>query len=304
MLRNPVRGGGVEVASNLGRDLMKKILVALLLALALPAPAAAKELSKLDVCGPSGCNSTSDRALLRRIGEGSDGSVPADPPALAPFYTLVYHVRAGRGESFNGRKKVVFRTSFVPGAHLVRGTDEAGYVVWTTASQVFTNAVARLTRGLRPFPTPRITRVSVRGTFVTDPASYERLITITSENTDFVEAYDWAPVDYRSTRSSPWRGVLLEFSAKKHALLRNNRWIHLDSALSKQVQLGTPLTATGGNGFPWRWVGIASTAALVAAGIGVALIRRFRPWEPNPSRPDAAPVRGEAGPRGPASPSR
>src|SRR2546430_17455099 len=80
MLGNPVRGGGVEVASNLGRDLMKKILVALLLALALPAPAAAKDLSKLDVCGPSGCNSTSDRALLRRIGEGAGGSVTAEPP--------------------------------------------------------------------------------------------------------------------------------------------------------------------------------------------------------------------------------
>src|SRR6266511_5097499 len=84
---------------------MKKILVVLLLALALPAPAAAKELSKLDVCGPSGCNSTSDRALLGRIGVGSDGSIPADPPALAPYYTLVYHVRAGRGESFNGDRK-------------------------------------------------------------------------------------------------------------------------------------------------------------------------------------------------------
>ncbi|HEX9380343.1 MAG TPA: hypothetical protein VF891_02510 [Gaiellaceae bacterium] len=259
---------------------MKKILVALLLALALPAPAAAKELSKLDVCGSSGCNSTSDRALLRRIGVGSDGSVPADPPGLAPFYTLVYHVRPGRGESFNGRKEIVFRTSFVPGAHLVRGTDENGYVVWTTASQVFTNAMARLTRGLEPFRTPRITRVSVGGTFVTDPASYERLITITSENTDYVEAYDWTPVDYRSTQSSPWTGVLLQFSAKKHALLRNNRWIHLDASLSKQVQLGTALTTTGGSGFPWRWIGIAAAALLASAGLGVALIRRFRPWEP------------------------
>ncbi len=254
----------------------------LLLALALPAPAAAKELSKLDVCGPSGCNSTSDRALLGRIGVGSDGSIPADPPALAPYYTLVYHVRAGRGESFNGRKEFVFRTSYVPGAHLVRGIDESGYVVWTTASQVFTNAIARLTRGLRPFSAPRITRVSVGGTVVSDPASYERLITITSENTDYVEAYDWKPVDYRSTRSSPWSGVSLQFSAKKHALLRNNRWIHLDSSLSKQVQLGTALTATGDGGFPWRWVGVAAAAALAIAGVGVFLVRRFRPWEPKP----------------------
>ncbi len=261
---------------------MKKILVVLLLALALPAPAAAKELSKLDVCGPSGCNSTSDRALLGRIGVGSDGSIPADPPALAPYYTLVYHVRAGRGESFNGRKEFVFRTSYVPGAHLVRGIDESGYVVWTTASQVFTNAIARLTRGLRPFSAPRITRVSVGGTVVSDPASYERLITITSENTDYVEAYDWKPVDYRSTRSSPWSGVSLQFSAKKHALLRNNRWIHLDSSLSKQVQLGTALTATGDGGFPWRWVGVAAAAALAIAGVGVFLVRRFRLWEPKP----------------------
>ena len=259
---------------------MKKILVVLLLALALPAPAAAKELSKLDVCGPSRCNSTSDRPLLQRIGVGSDGSVPADPPGLAPYYTLVYRVRPGPGESFNGRKEIVFRTSFVPLAHLVRGTDESGYVTWTTASQVFTNAMTKLTRGLRPFPTPRITRVSVGGTFVTDPASYERLITITSENTDFVEAYDWTPVDYRSTRSSPWSGVLLQFSAKKHALLRNNRWIHLDSSLSKQVQLGTALTDTDSNGFPWRWVGIAAAGALAIAGLGVFLVRRFRPWEP------------------------
>lgn len=257
---------------------MRRMLAVLLLALLLPAPAAAKELSKLDVCGASGCRSTKDLALLRDILRSSDGSGSASVPGLEPFYKLVYHVRAGRGESFNGRKEFVFSTYFVPSTGVVRTTDERGAVLWSTASPVFADALAKLAQGVKPFATPRITRVTVGGKPVAKPASYERLITVTSENTDYVFADDWAHVKYRTARPSPWNGILLDFSAKEQAIQRNNRWIHLDSALATEARLGAPLTGGGGDRFPWQWIGIGA-AAFLAAGAGL-LVWRFRFWEP------------------------
>jgi hypothetical protein len=258
---------------------MRKLFLALLVALALPAPAAAKELSKLDVCGPSRCKSLTGGALLRRFGRGSDGPAPTVAMPVAPYYKLRYHVRAGRGESFDGRKEMTFVTYFIPAAGLVRGTDERGYAVWNQATPEVTAAIAKLPKGLKPYPSPRLTRVSVGGTHVSKPATYARLITITSENTDYVvAATDWLPLRYHTATPSPWDGVLMEFSAKEHALYRNRRWIDLDSSLARQVRIGAALTDTGGSGFPWGWIGLGAAVGLVAAGAAVAVVRR--PWQP------------------------
>ena len=87
---------------------MKKILLCAIAALALPAPAAAKEIQSLSVCGAAGCARVDDAtahdsiALLQRGGALDEGDVSA-PVAAAPYYRLVFTIGEGNGKSFQVR---------------------------------------------------------------------------------------------------------------------------------------------------------------------------------------------------------
>jgi hypothetical protein len=248
------------------------------LTLALPAVASAKEISKLEVCGAGDCNSTSDRALLAHIGEGSDGGTPGSTPALQPFYKLTYTVSAGPGERFNnGRTSETFSTYYVPGARETRGFDERGNASWLPASQVFVSALRRLTRGLEAFAAPRITAVTLDGRPVADPASYARLLTIRGSDAGFVDAVDWQAVEFRSKQPSPWttETIPMLFSPETGVLARDGGYVKLPGDVAAAVRDYEAVPAAGGgSGFPaWAYGFIAVAWAGIAAAI-VLLLRR------------------------------
>src|SRR5947207_9553003 len=66
-------------------------------ALVLPASAAAKELTKVTICGQGGCHSTEDRSRLATL---PVGGMPTDPPKAAAFYRVTVHIRGDRPGSF------------------------------------------------------------------------------------------------------------------------------------------------------------------------------------------------------------
>ena len=104
-------------------------LIALAAALALPGAAAAKEISKVVVCGASGC------ANVPRGDDGfaafMDGGLPADPPARAAgWYSIRYTVSAGEGEDMESFE---FRNAYVPAANRLRSTDEHDKFAWYEA---------------------------------------------------------------------------------------------------------------------------------------------------------------------------
>jgi hypothetical protein len=70
---------------------------AVLAALVLPASAAAKEITKVTICGQGGCHSTDDADRLAAL---PVGGTPTDPPRAAPFYRVTVHMRENRAMSF------------------------------------------------------------------------------------------------------------------------------------------------------------------------------------------------------------
>jgi hypothetical protein len=113
-------------------------LAAALAALPLPASAAAKEITKVTICGQGGCHSTDDRTQLATL---PVGGTPSDPPRAAPFYRVTVHMRSDRPRSF--------RMYFVPRAGLLR--ESAVHGSWTRPSRAQAAALASLARGLTPF---------------------------------------------------------------------------------------------------------------------------------------------------------
>jgi hypothetical protein len=141
----------------------RTLVVAVALALAFPATAAAKEIAAVKVCGASGCRDLS-KAVVDRIGEGSNGETFAPAPPLQPFYRLVYTVKAAPGETFgDGKTESTYTSWYVPGAHVTQSVDEAGYIVWYPVTREFADALAKLTAHLRPNAAPKLTSVRVDG---------------------------------------------------------------------------------------------------------------------------------------------
>jgi hypothetical protein len=209
---------------------MRKLLVlAAVLALALPAAAPAKLQGALRICGASGC-----RIIDRHVGHeawdalgaltGGSATGPARP---GPFYELTLVPLDSRGQpqpSFPfarfyyapRSKRVRTNPAFAPGDGTWRTVDTPPPVV------------AAAVRRLRPFPAPVIARVEVNGRVADDPQSYLRLFRIPESkrpiadpagpypaahgtaDTDAIVRYwnrierHWLPVNLWSRRPSPW----------------------------------------------------------------------------------------------------
>ena len=264
---------------------MKRALfIALATALLSPATAAAKEVSALRVCGSSGCAQLTDKALLARIGEGSDGATRAPAPQLQPYYRLAYTVSAAPGENFDGGKtQSTFTSWYVPGAHVTQSVDEAGYIVWYPVTRPFADALAKLTANLRPYGAPKLSSVRVDGREVRRPQSYARLL-VRGDATDPVAATDWRSVVFYSTRPSPWTrgGILMDVSPSKHALHRGGLYVKLPGRVTSAAAAARPLPGSGGS-FPWSY--LALVLALAAAVAVALVVTRAKPSRPRP-RPE------------------
>jgi hypothetical protein len=126
------------------------ILIAIAGALALAPAAAAKEVSKVEVCGTSGCTSIPRDDL----GAFMDGGLPADPPAhAARWYTIRYTISPGKGEDM---KPFKFRNAYVPGANLLRERGEGSKFGWSEPSAAFVRAVRPAIREVTAFPAARL----------------------------------------------------------------------------------------------------------------------------------------------------
>ena len=126
-------------------------IATVLVALALPAEALAKEPVKATVCGADGCATSEDKDAILPLVEG--GPPAATPPtAGAPAYRvrLTIAVDAGRG---GGRRETdTFATWMVPTLGLIRGSEGT----WMTLPAATLAALRRVAGDIRPFPAARL----------------------------------------------------------------------------------------------------------------------------------------------------
>jgi hypothetical protein len=128
------------------------ILLAIAGAVALPSAGQAKQVSKVEICGASGCATLPrDRAHLDAF---MNGGVPADPPPrAAAWYSIRYTISPGDGEDI---KPFTFRNAYVPGANRLRERDEGGAFAWFEPSRAFVREVRAVMRRVTAYPASRL----------------------------------------------------------------------------------------------------------------------------------------------------
>jgi hypothetical protein len=242
-------------------------------ALALAAPATAKEPTKAEVCGPAGCIAVTDKDTLRTFPSG-DESLAAQPAPQA-FHTVRYTVTEGEGGPEH-----TWTAYYIDREAMMAWRNDGGTVVWSFVRGDGATLIKKLARQVESFPAPAISGVTVGGRPVPgDAESYLALFDVTGDRLS-VNALprDWVPIDFRSARPSPWTDAPFElmYSPSTNALERGIDQLVLPSGIASDVEAARPLLASEGGWLPWLVVGALVATLLLLAGLGALLRNRLR----------------------------
>ena len=248
-----------------------KITAAALLTLGVLAwagPAQAKELSEFRVCGAGGCTAVTDpdvlAALIRGI-ESQRGLIRVSTPAPAPFVRLEYWMK---GDRQSGPTFVHYYVPSRNAAAVVTGPTSWAWVRPDAMSDV----VRHVVQGVAPFPTPRITSVTIGGKAVQDPGSYVRLFGLRPKAKNFPGEPDWQRIVIRTAQPGPWStsAATLEYSKSTNVLWRGNDFVQVPSSTASRIETRKSLSAPASRGsFPWTLLfgGIGGAAVIIPAAI-------------------------------------
>jgi len=260
---------------------MKKFLVfaaAVAGLLALSAPAQAKEVLSMKVCGASGCVTSTDSSVLKGWETGNQ-----DPSQIWQTNPAGYYrVTLGLGEQ--GKVMGTQGGYWLPGRNLMRWQGQYGYPWWKLfPSQV--KMLRSVAGNLTPI-TPTLSSVKVGGKSVADPSSYLRLLG------KFLEVYEPAShkhrmrIVLRAPEANPWihSAVGLRYIPKKRLLHRPDgdfrvpkrmagrvmRRISLSGATTKATQTHGDSTAL------YAGVGAAGVVGALALVLAGGAVRKAR----------------------------
>lgn len=245
------------------------VVVVAIGALALAGTSAAKEPKKVELCGPTGCRTITDRDTLREIPTG--GETIGKPPALAGFYTMRMTVDAERDESS-------WRVYYVPSADALAARNETGRINWFPIFGEAVGLMRRLVNGLQPFPAPTISSVTVSGEAVSgDPSTYLRLYEVEGTASSPQSPADWVPIDFVSVRPSPWTDAPRElmYSPSTNLLERGVEVIPLPDGLAVDIETGRAFGSDDPSGI-WWWLALGAAVLIPLAFVGLKALARRR----------------------------
>jgi len=246
----------------------KLMLVTAALALLAAAPAQAKELLGVQLCGPGGCATQRSDILL----EGPNGPFSGQlAPAAKPGAWYRGYLLAGDGGEVVGKLPFYY----VPGANVVVEPGRLGQVAtWTHPDARIATLVHRLAERTKPYATPRLTSVTMNGKAVDDPQSYLRLWTLGEKATGYPDGLGSKQLVFYSQPASPWSdGNYVVAYAKSRLLLRDGQIVSLPKDVAAAVADGRSLDPR--SAFSWAVVAVA--AAFAALALLAALAWRARP---------------------------
>ncbi len=117
---------------------MRSLVLAVALLLAVVPAAAAKEITKAEVCGPDGCSAVADSAVMPIL---ANGGPPRTPPSAAPYYD----VRLTMAE---GDENATWSFAAVPARHAMRADDGT----WMQMPPDVAALVTKTAAGRKPYP--------------------------------------------------------------------------------------------------------------------------------------------------------
>jgi hypothetical protein len=127
------------------------VLLAATAALALPAAAAAKEVSALDVCGTDGCTRITDHATLLAFEQGSE---LAEAPPTGPQRSYAVRVRIRHDD---GASQTGWTTLWLPAAGVMAFDDGQQGATFTPVGPKLERVLRRAARGHTPRAARRFT---------------------------------------------------------------------------------------------------------------------------------------------------
>lgn len=226
----------------------------------------AKGLTGIEVCGESDCASAAvsgfDKPPL------DDASAGQLPPAIGPFYRIVFEVE--------GNREPTWRVYYEPRSGLGAVQTEWGSTMWLRFDGELAPTVKRLAQRVTPFPTPPVRSVAIGGrTVAGNPGSYRQLF-VGSNRTDRPLSDGEVAIRIDSPVRNPWtEEALLRYYPEENIVqLGPGAFVRLDADLATDVEAARELEADS-SGVPWAVVAGAIAAAL-ALVTGAWLSRR--PW--------------------------
>jgi hypothetical protein len=234
-----------------------------LAALALPAVAGAKEISKVEICGEESCNTITGAAKLRRfVGAGESMSTTAAPPG--PYYRVTLTAKHEEGTE-------AWSIFYVPNGDRLALPDGQ----WEQLTGGRAAAYRQGTASLAPHRAPTLERVSINGRAVEDPSSYLALFSAGSTD-DALPSHlaDWVPVDMRFRGETPWSGDPYVFFSPSDGLLqRGIEIVRISDEMAASIRAGESLAAR--DAFPWALAAVVALAlALLAGAVAWSALRR------------------------------
>lgn len=124
-------------------------ILILVAALALTAPASAKEVMSVQACGPDRCVESDDEPLLTALTNGGTPSRPPGPPGG------VVLLRASVGDGQSPDEVAVFMSAWLPRWRMLVLEDGT----WTTLPKRAQDVFAKLAAGLKTFPASQLDRL-------------------------------------------------------------------------------------------------------------------------------------------------
>ena len=275
---------------------MKRLLMlGLALALVVPATAAAKgelEMGSVMICGPSDCGPFDDEASLRWLSGlmYAESPTTAEAPPVSSYYELRW-ADEGLGDAPHSLGWVVPDEGMIATQRFVGN----GGVKWFRLAGGIAGPLAGATRGIEPFPAPRLTRVYVGDREVADPGPYLALLGPLEPMPGRAEPD--VPLGLVTAAPTPWTMpssyAELWYSPDEDAVLVDGTWYRVPAELANRIDadaglrqasppsaatpepVTSPSAPTDQAGFPWALVAeLAGGIALLLGTLAVA--RRTR----------------------------
>ena len=219
----------------------------------------AKSLTGIEVCGESDCASSSmsgfDRAPF------DDGSAGQPPPAIGPFYRIVFEVE--------GHRETTWRVYYEPHSGLGAVPTEGGSTMWLRFDGELAPIVKRLAQRVAPFPTPPVESVTIGGrTVAGDSGSYLQLFA-SANQLDRPLSQRTVPIRIDSPLPNPWteEPLLRYYPEESIVQLSPGSFVQLQPDLAADVEAAQELGADD-RSVPWATVaGAIAVVALAAVAV-------------------------------------
>jgi hypothetical protein len=257
---------------------MKRLLLVLAAALAVPSTAAAKEVQSVSVCGADGCKAVAGavapfRDMFEGQGTANEPRTILDAVPVAPFYKIGIKIRGDETHTFSVVMWYV-RPNMIRFAGGLRDTLSEP---WKQVPSSFAAQLEAAAEPLEPFPAPRVMKAIVNDRVVANPRQYIGLFTnLPSVDATTDSGKGFVNIALTPDRQNPWfaSGVSLLYLNSAQALFLAKP-LKVDDKLAQRIaqdaRMPNPVRSSG-----WHPVklGILIGWIPIAVAVGVAYVRR------------------------------